>query len=175
MARLPHDADDVQTRADMTPMIDCVFLMIVFFVCLDFRTLEAKLPSYLPHDVGGGPSMIEPEQQLEVQIVCDAYGSERPDQRHRGRAILDDHRVHWQVGANVVRDLTELRRELERIASDPSMQVADRKRPGQRRLADCVIAPGRGVVYDDAAHTADVCSAAGFSQLHWGGGLGQRR
>ena len=34
--------DDAQEEAksDMTPMIDVVFLMIIFFVCIDFKVLE---------------------------------------------------------------------------------------------------------------------------------------
>jgi len=168
------DPDDFDARRDMTPMIDCVFLMIVFFVCLDFRTLEAKLPSFLPRDRGIHPNRVDPEPQLSVRVVCESYGTERPDPARSGRAILDDHRVHWQVGPRTIGSAEELRAELQRLAADPAMQVADEERPGQRRLVDCVIEPGPGAVYDDAARTADVLAAAGFTTIQWGGGAGAR-
>ena len=46
---------------DMTPMIDVVFLLIIFFLCIDFKILEAKLPAYLPKDKGS-----QPEEELLV-------------------------------------------------------------------------------------------------------------
>jgi len=174
MAHSP-DTDGDEVRGDMTPMIDCVFLMIVFFVCLDFRSLEAKLPSYLPRDVGSGPTLLEPREQLSVRVVCDDYGAATPDPRRRGRSTLVGHRVRWEVGPRTVHDLEGLRRELARLAADPAWQVEDPKQPGRRRLADCVVELAPGTVYDDAAHTADACAAAGFTELRWGGGLGARR
>ena len=49
---MSHLADaEEEAEGDMTPMIDAVFLLIIFFLCIDFKTLEAKLPAYLPKDI----------------------------------------------------------------------------------------------------------------------------
>ena len=44
-----------EAEMDMTPMIDVVFLLIIFFLCIDFRVLEAKLPApvVIHHDGAG--------------------------------------------------------------------------------------------------------------------------
>ena len=47
---------------DMTPMIDVVFLMIIFFICIDFKVLESKLPAYMPKDKGSSPTVAPPQQ-----------------------------------------------------------------------------------------------------------------
>ena len=70
--------DEVQQEAemDMTPMIDVVFLLIIFFLCIDFKTLEAKLPAYLPKDKGSQSFDEEPVEQLSLKIVCTNRGRE---------------------------------------------------------------------------------------------------
>ena len=57
-------------------MIDVVFLLIIFFLCIDFKILEAKLPAYLPKDKGSATTEMEPIEQLPVLIVCDEWGQE---------------------------------------------------------------------------------------------------
>jgi hypothetical protein len=42
-----------EVGADMTPMIDCVFLLLIFFMCATkFRMPEGALTSWLPRDHG---------------------------------------------------------------------------------------------------------------------------
>jgi biopolymer transport protein ExbD len=42
-----------EEKMDMTPMIDCVFLLLVFFMCATkFKKLEKKLDAFLPDDAG---------------------------------------------------------------------------------------------------------------------------
>lgn len=41
-----------EVDTDLTPMIDVAFLMIIFFMCLPFRTLAAKLEAFLPEERG---------------------------------------------------------------------------------------------------------------------------
>ncbi len=78
MARKRSHLKDVQEEAknDMTPMIDVVFLLIIFFLCIDFKTLEAKLPAYLPKDKGSQSTPEEPVEQLSIMIVMDRWGDE---------------------------------------------------------------------------------------------------
>jgi hypothetical protein len=64
-----------EARSDTTPMIDVVFLMIVFFVCIDFRVLEAKLPAFLPKDQGAGSQVVVPQEQLIVRVTVTEPGT----------------------------------------------------------------------------------------------------
>ena len=65
-------------EVDMTPMIDVVFLMIIFFLCIDFRVLEAKLPAFLPRDRGGSLTA-DPIEQLSVRVHRVAEGQKHYD------------------------------------------------------------------------------------------------
>ena len=51
-----------ECEMEMTPMIDVVFLLLIFFMCtLRFKTLEGKLAAYLPRDAGVNPWQVEPQ------------------------------------------------------------------------------------------------------------------
>ncbi|MBK8098829.1 MAG: biopolymer transporter ExbD [Planctomycetes bacterium] len=170
-------ADDNDVKPDMTAMIDCVFLMIVFFICLDFRSLEAKLPAWLPRDHGAARKPMEPLEQLSIRIVCDRFGerehqathptSGRP-RRHR----LQDHRVHFEVGATVCATIADLQHELARIGADPGLRVPDREQPGASKRLPVVIEPLTGAVYDDAVRVADLARHVGFDDITFGAGRG---
>lgn len=166
----------------MTPMIDVVFLMIVFFVCIDFRVLEAKLPAFLPHDRGSGPSIVKPEEQLALRIHVTAPGTRTsapgvnpdgldPTTGRPARFRLHDHRVAWEIGPRRFDDLEAARLELARIAKDPSLHVVD-PTTGDRQPIALVVEGMRGSRYDDIARAADACRAAGFTRIHFGGGMG---
>src|SRR5690606_34075993 len=98
-----------ETKPDMTPMIDVVFLMIIFFICIDFKVLESKLQAYLPKDKGSQSTPEEPQEQLSVKVIVDAEGEpEYPKGASKGslnpntmrpyRFVLKGHRVRWEVG-----------------------------------------------------------------------------
>jgi biopolymer transport protein ExbD len=72
--------DDAQeeAKADMTPMIDVVFLMIIFFICIEFKVLESKLDAFLPTDKGSQSTVVEPEEQLAIKIHVEAKGTATP-------------------------------------------------------------------------------------------------
>jgi biopolymer transport protein ExbD len=177
------DMAQEEHKADMTPMIDVVFLMIIFFICIEFKVLEAKLPAYLPKDRGSARYESEPKEQLSVQVhVVDAGTKVAPTGFAVGdvdaatlrpvRHTLVGHRVRWQVGPKILHELADVQRELQRIADDPSSLIRDKT--GERRLMACVIDGQRGTCYDDIARTTDACRAAGFADVHFGGGRGTR-
>jgi biopolymer transport protein ExbD len=39
-----------EIKADITPMIDVVFLLIIFFILMPPKKIESKLESYVPKD-----------------------------------------------------------------------------------------------------------------------------
>jgi biopolymer transport protein ExbD len=52
---MTHGNDDREAdpRIDMTPMIDCTFNLLIFFLCnIHFKALDGNLPTHLPRDVG---------------------------------------------------------------------------------------------------------------------------
>jgi biopolymer transport protein ExbD len=56
---------------NLTPMIDVVFQLIIFFMCaMKFKTLEKKIEAFLPKDRGleATPQRIEERQEIKVTI-----------------------------------------------------------------------------------------------------------
>jgi biopolymer transport protein ExbD len=77
--------------ANMTPMIDCVFQLLIFFMLsMHFKEVEGKLLSQLPKDKGLAPShVLQPELQ-EVRIVLCAGGDTRMHLHDKGRHEKED-------------------------------------------------------------------------------------
>ena len=162
-------------RLDMTPMIDVVFLMIVFFACIDFRVLEAKLEARLPRDVVSHGS-VPPQEQLTVSVYVVAPGTPTWGGRKGAgaRYELTGHRVAWQIGGRSGLDQQQAVAELTRIASDPQLRVPDVRKPGRRRQLPVIVEGWPDSRYDDMARTGDMCRAAGFADVQFGGGMGPR-
>ncbi|MEO0478779.1 MAG: biopolymer transporter ExbD [Planctomycetota bacterium] len=181
-----EDAEE-EAEGDMTPMIDAVFLLIIFFLCIDFKVLEAKVPAYLPTDKGSAPTESEPVEQLSVRVVCENFGTKKLRYPNReaptkpGREasyILVDHRIFWTIDAKRVDTLEELEETLKKISSDESRKVPDKDNPGQRKLMPVVIEPQEGATYGDVATTIDYVRDAEFEEISFGGsreGFGEGR
>ena len=172
-----------EQEIDLTPLIDCFLMLIIFFSCLEFKSLEAKLPAYLPKDVGSGKQYVAPQEKLSVKIWCDNWGTENPrylganpDPNQKPVFWLKDHRFHWEVGPKRYdydkRD--QMLKELQRIADDKTKWQKDEK-TGQLKKMTVVIEPGPEVAYGDVAETVDIVLKAGFEEINFGGGLGGRK
>ena len=183
MSNAALDAAQEEVKPDMTPMIDCVFLMIIFFICIDFKVLEAKLPAYLPKDKGSQSFKVEPQEQLSVGIYEDAPGTKSypsgggPGQLNENtkrpyRFALVGHRVKWMVGPTTVTNQADLLVQLQRIYDNKATWQPDKDKPGQLKPMPVVIEPHAGTYYNDAAITADAVRKAGFTEVNFGGGLG---
>ena len=179
-----EDAQE-EVKPDMTPMIDVVFLMIIFFICIDFKVLESKLPAYLPKDKGSQSTVVEPQEQLSIGVYSEVDGT--PDYSKSGgvaginpmtkrpyRFVLKNHKVKWVVGPKPLYNIEDVKKELERIARDPASQVPDKEKGG-KKLMGCVIEAHPGVYYEDVAKTADACHEAKFVEINFGGGLGAKK
>ncbi len=116
-----------ECEMQMTPMIDVVFLLLIFFMCtLKFKTLEGKLSAYLPADVGVNPPDADPIEKVEVLVRVTSPGNKlRPDgtkytnddEAQRKRFIYDDSReLEYSVGPRKIRDIEELARRLLDLA-----------------------------------------------------------
>ncbi|MEQ1633000.1 MAG: biopolymer transporter ExbD [Planctomycetota bacterium] len=177
------DAAQEEMKPDMTPMIDCVFLMIIFFICIDFKVLEAKLPAYLPKDKGSQSTTVEPQEQLSLGVYEDSKGTRiypggggpglvNSQTKRPYRAALQGHTTKWMVGPTLVTNRDDLLTQLKRIYNNRDTWQDDKEKPGQKKPMPVVIEPHPGTYYDDAAKTADVVKAAGFTEINFGGGLG---
>jgi len=176
------EASQEEVKPDMTPMIDCVFLMIIFFICIDFKVLESKLPAYLGKDKGSQYFKVEPMEQLSIKIYSDVAGTpEYPPGKTKAsinentlrpyRFVLKGHRVRYEVGPKPLTSIKEVTDELKRIAVAPESQVKDEK-TGGRKLMPCVIEAYPGTYYEDVSKIADAAHDAGFQEINFGGGLG---
>lgn len=165
-----------EAKADMTPMIDCVFLLIIFFLCIDFKILEAKLPAYLPKDSGAQSTPTEPIEKLSLKIECLAKGETHPrpnaDKKNANPPYyVVGHRVRYHVGPTAITDENALVSELERIYRDRSKWTKDDK--GTPKPQPVVIEPGVNAVYGDVAVVVDAARKVGFDDIQFGGGMGR--
>ncbi len=158
---------------NMTPMIDVTFLIIIFFLCLEFKTLEGKLNTNLPKDIGVNTSIAIPIEKLDVYITCPkgGWGKEVPDKIDPRRFEVIGHKVHWMVGPTRVDTPQELerllRKEAERKVKDPKTLKLKTK--------PITINFGPGVAYQDVTTFVDIAMDAGFTEITFGGGGGTRK
>lgn len=70
--------EETQLDVPMTPMIDVIFQLIIFFMCsIHFKSLEGKLFSYLPKDKGMSSTTVTDPILEEVRIKL-AYSESAP-------------------------------------------------------------------------------------------------
>ena len=63
-----------ESAIDMTPMIDVIFQLMIFFMCtIKFKALDGKLMSYLPKDRGLKPDIITqpPLDEVRIKLLYD--------------------------------------------------------------------------------------------------------
>ncbi|MDI6786979.1 MAG: biopolymer transporter ExbD [Planctomycetota bacterium] len=67
--RKKYQSEVVLMELQMTPMIDVIFQLIIFFMCsIQFKSLEGKLLSYLPKDKGMMSTQVTDPILEEVRI-----------------------------------------------------------------------------------------------------------
>ena len=181
---LLDDAQD-EAKMDMTPMIDAVFLLIIFFLCIDFKVLESKLAAYLPKDKGSQNERIQPQEQLPVQIVVTQVGTKtyrnvdghstwvdpRTDRVREAAYQLVGHQIHWNVRPRTFYDSDKMLEALKKIRNDKTTWQKD-KETGELKPLPVVIEPQVGARYGDVARTVDAVTAAEFKEINFGGGKG---
>lgn len=136
-----------RTRGDleisMTPMIDVVFLLLVFFVwTASFQVVENMLPTSLLGVTGTQVTeMAEPAPDLDFdEIVI--------------RLIWENDTLRWQVNNMRVANLEEVRRRLNQIAAI-------------RQSATVILHPDQDVPVGDVVDVYDQARLAGFRQVQF--------
>lgn len=138
----------------MTPMIDVVFLLLIFFVCTaSFQIAEQFLPNsmFLESPKGQGQQDIQPEtEDLPKKIVLKIHWT---GGKPKWESIVLWKNVSTGVaqGGKSLLSLTEVREELSRyLALDLDLPL--------------IVDPASNVPYGTAIQTYDACHGVGFPE-----------
>ncbi len=136
--------DQGELEIKMTPMIDVVFLLLVFFVwTASFHAVEYLLPSSLSQQLGSAAVIDSqappPEAEFEDVIV---------------RILWQDDHVVWQVNGQDVLSLDEVKQRLQ--------LVADIKAD-----APVILHPDEEVPVGDVIDVYDISRIAGFDKIQF--------
>jgi len=124
----------------MTPIIDVIFLLLIFFVCTaNFNPLEEILPmeTTLPGSVEVEGMQFDPVN-LDVVLI----------------QISFDHRPHWQVEGNQCTSLREVQHIL-RLIRDINEDIP------------VIIESADNVPMENVIDVYDVCCLAGLSNIQF--------
>ncbi len=106
-------------KLNMTPMIDVVFLLLIFFI-LTFRITasEGQFEVHLPRS--GGPPKPSAALPLEVRLFADARG-ELAEVRLSGRRLRNLHELHQEVERLLVGDPALAAASEATLVCDPAL------------------------------------------------------
>jgi biopolymer transport protein ExbD len=125
----------------MTPMIDVIFLLLVFFVCTSsFQIIEHMLPSTLSSTIGSEPTPVEqpPEQADFDQVVI--------------RLSWQTDHVVYTINGTPIDSFAEIRRYLRDLASI-------------KQDAPLILHPDPQVPLGPVIETYDESKLAGFEKV----------
>ena len=128
----------------LTPMIDCVFLLMVYFLwSSSFAIVELSLPSELSAQSGSGPASPDvpppPEADFERIVV---------------RVLATENGPAWQVNDSPMASLAELRNSLAAIARI-------------KRDAPVILEPDPAVPLGDVIDVFDLARLAGLEKIQF--------
>jgi biopolymer transport protein ExbD len=128
---------------DLTPMIDVTFLLIIFFLCtIKFKTLEGKLETQLPKDVGVNATPVDQLlDKVEIHINKD------PSEADGFHVALNGRRMP---------NMTTLRAQLEQLKQvNPEIKAT--------------LYPNKGINYAQVVMVVDECIKAKMLDLTFAG------
>jgi len=67
-SRASEEFMDEKLEVELTPMIDVAFLILIFFMCLPFKTLDGKLQAFLPTEKGLNPTPEKPPEPFWIKV-----------------------------------------------------------------------------------------------------------
>jgi len=165
----------------MMPMIDVVFLLLIFFmVCSKFKTLDAKLVTHLPKDMGeqsaATPDVTPTYIRLET-FVWGVNNMNRPCTKEV-RIVVGDKVIGQYVQPyfgkfdpkNPDSALMAARTEVfNALLSELRQMVEDGLAGEQESACPTVILPDPRVPCDDVIQAIDIIQAAGLENVSFGG------
>jgi biopolymer transport protein ExbD len=149
-----------EAKMDMTPMIDVVFQLIIFFMCnIKYKTLEGRLDAFLPKDVGvNSVPADQPPEKVEVVIKVVEAGERRdPKDQNlpwsgQGRYELIGRKLTYQIGPRKTAEIAEVKKIVAQL---------HREDPERKSTIDC----RPGTVYADMIPVLDALVDADFIDI----------
>jgi biopolymer transport protein ExbD len=139
--RVPSSYTVSSDRADaaMTPMIDVVFLLLIFFVWTSsFQAIETLLPSQLSARGDAGQGADLPQEDFERIVI----------------RLLPGQEVRWELNGQAISSLTELAQRLAQLAA---IKVD----------LPVVIEPAQEIAFGDVIDVYDVSLGAGLVNIQF--------
>jgi biopolymer transport protein ExbD len=143
MVRRPafHSSRELDLDVTMTPMIDVVFLLLVFFIwTVGFQVVEYVLPSQLSAQIGSQPSTLtdpQPQDDFDSVVI---------------RIVVKSGRADWLVNDQPLADVNQLGQRLAQLAAIK----AD---------APIIVHPDQDVPLGYVIETYDMARMAGFQKV----------
>ncbi len=161
-----HDKFE-EVEPEMTPMIDVVFLLLIFFiVTLKFKTLEGRLDAALPKDRGTATQQTDEIEKVDIVIRVARKGELVPDPATKTTSYPQGRLKHYvnrvvryEVGSNSFTDLRKLSKYLDGFS----------KTQKQRDETPVSLDPRKGSVYGDVVKVLDVVISKGFTKIAFAG------
>jgi len=131
---------------DMTPVIDMSFLLIIFFICLPFKTLEGKLQAFLPTDKGINPTPQDPVAEYKIPVHIRPRKNEQVAWGPASvrRMVTRPTDVVYSLRDKDTTDVDELgrwiAREIESARADPNAKITGEIKAGHRVAHKYVVA-----------------------------------
>lgn len=176
---MTKDRDKFQeVKPDMTPMIDVVFLLLIFFiVTLKFKTLEGRLDAALPKDVGVNQSEAEEIEKIDLLIRVIKDGQLLPDPATSTKSYPEGRLRHVvgrvlkvEMGAATFNIRTDLDADNDGILDD--LVKLDRAMDQfDKEETPVTLDPRKNVVYGDMVGLLDLVIRQGFTKISFAGSL----
>lgn len=116
--------DNGEVKMDMTPMIDVVFLLLIFFMCATkFKQVEQRLDCFLPEDEGqmATPTQLKKPEELSIFVKDDH--TMRGSSDFQTRAMRAATYYLASRDASPVREPLELLGRLQSLSANPEQAV----------------------------------------------------
>ncbi len=171
--RMKNEFEEV--KPDMTPMIDVTFLLLIFFiVTLKFKTLEGRLDSNLPKDMGTSNAPTDPVEKVDIVIRVGNPGTKQPDPATRTKSKPQGRLEHFRnriLKVSVGTAVFQVRNDVHN--SDGLLQDLDKLRralkPFDKEETPVTLDAREGIIYEDVIGILDLVIDQGFQKVSFSG------
>ncbi len=162
MAKKMSDELDQDAPFSFIPMIDVVFLILIFFMLMPFKQMEERLDCFLPTDEGqmSVPPTLEKPEELSIFVRDDHRMRQSSD--FKLRATRKAAYYLASRDANPVADPFALLGRLSQLAGNPEQEVLIALYDESNDEAD---AKDQLVPFFNIINVIDVCKKAGITKI----------
>ena len=116
---------------ELTPMIDVAFLILIFFMCLPFKTLDGKLQAFLPTEKGLNPTPEKPPEPFWIKIHIVGRNEKPRKWGPNGELVVNmPTEVKYRFGQNETEDLDVVSAYIKKMKRE-SQSVPDANLTGE--------------------------------------------